>query len=157
LGFVATSASEGAGKWSPDLNEYFRGRTVYILPDFDAPGTKHAEDIARNLHGIAREVRIVDLPGLEKEGEDVANWFEQGNTREGLVMLAEEAPQWKAMADELPSDVQTAAPERKTVRTLTKFLANFVPPDYLIEGILQHHYFYTLTGMTGAGKTAIAL
>jgi hypothetical protein len=40
--------------------------------------------------------------------------------------------------------------------TLAEFLAKFDPPDYLIEGLLQRHFFYLLTGMTGGGKTAIA-
>jgi AAA domain len=38
-----------------------------------------------------------------------------------------------------------------------EFIKNFVPPDYLIEGLLQRQFFYSLTGKTGAGKTAIAL
>jgi hypothetical protein len=38
-----------------------------------------------------------------------------------------------------------------------EFVKNFVPPDYLIEGLLQRQFFYSLTGKTGAGKTAIGL
>jgi hypothetical protein len=38
-----------------------------------------------------------------------------------------------------------------------EFAANFVPPDYLIDGWLQRRFVYSLTGMTGAGKTCIAL
>jgi hypothetical protein len=37
------------------------------------------------------------------------------------------------------------------------FLAGFVPPDYLIDGILQRHFLYSMTAPTGSGKTAIAL
>src|SRR5262249_43780914 len=33
----------------------------------------------------------------------------------------------------------------------------YVPPDYLIDGLLQRRYCYSLTGRTGDGKTAIAL
>jgi hypothetical protein len=32
-----------------------------------------------------------------------------------------------------------------------------VPPDFLIDDLLQRQFFYSLTGKTGAGKTAIAL
>jgi hypothetical protein len=39
---------------------------------------------------------------------------------------------------------------------LADFLAKFDPPDYLIEGLLQRHFLYFLTAMTGAGKTAVA-
>jgi hypothetical protein len=43
LGWLATTASEGAGKWTPDLNKWFADRAVYILPDNDAPGLRHTQ------------------------------------------------------------------------------------------------------------------
>jgi hypothetical protein len=38
-----------------------------------------------------------------------------------------------------------------------EFVAGFVPPDYLIEGLLQRRFLYSMTAATGTGKTAIAL
>src|SRR5262249_54554507 len=38
-----------------------------------------------------------------------------------------------------------------------KFTDGFIPPDYLIDGLLQRRFCYSLTAPTGAGKTAIAL
>lgn len=38
-----------------------------------------------------------------------------------------------------------------------EFVANFVPPDYLIDGLLQRRFLYSMTGPTGEGKTAVAL
>ena len=38
-----------------------------------------------------------------------------------------------------------------------QFIAGFVPPDYVIEGMLQRRFLYSLTGKTGSGKTAILL
>ena len=43
------------------------------------------------------------------------------------------------------------------ILTSADFVKDFVPPDYLIEGLLQRQYFYSLTGKTGSGKTALAL
>jgi hypothetical protein len=37
------------------------------------------------------------------------------------------------------------------------FLKGFEPPDYLIDGILQRRFVYSLTGQTGHAKTAVAL
>jgi hypothetical protein len=37
------------------------------------------------------------------------------------------------------------------------FLEGFIPPDYLIDGILQRRFLYSMTAPTGTGKTAIAL
>jgi hypothetical protein len=38
-----------------------------------------------------------------------------------------------------------------------EFVKDFTPPDYLIDGLLQRRFLYSFTGMTGAGKTCIAL
>jgi hypothetical protein len=50
-------------------------------------------------------------------------------------------------------------PPPTTVEMLTsaEFCAAYVAPDYLVEGLLQRQFFYSITGKTGAGKTAIAL
>jgi RecA-family ATPase len=37
------------------------------------------------------------------------------------------------------------------------FVANYVAPQYLIEGIIQQRRIYSLTGKTGDGKTALQL
>jgi hypothetical protein len=46
---------------------------------------------------------------------------------------------------------------RKRVQRLDDFLAEFVPPDYILDGILQRGYLYSLTGKTGSGKSALAI
>ena len=47
--------------------------------------------------------------------------------------------------------------EARLIQSSRDFVANFVPPDYLVDGILQRRFIYSLTAPTGAGKTAIAL
>jgi DNA primase len=98
LGLTATSASEGAGKWTRDLNKWFQDRLVCILPDNDPPGAKHAEKVAGNLVGIAGEVRIVALPDLG-DGDDVFDWIARGGTREQLEAIGAAAPLWEGDAD----------------------------------------------------------
>lgn len=36
-----------------------------------------------------------------------------------------------------------------------QFISGFVPPDYVVDGILQRRFIYSVTGKTGSGKTAI--
>jgi hypothetical protein len=48
-------------------------------------------------------------------------------------------------------------PEHKLFQSSAEFVANFVPPDYLIDGMLQRRCVYSLTAKTGDGKTTIAL
>jgi hypothetical protein len=43
------------------------------------------------------------------------------------------------------------------VRSSKDFVADFTPPDYLVDGLVQEGFLYSMTGATGAGKTAIAL
>jgi hypothetical protein len=49
------------------------------------------------------------------------------------------------------------APEKSLILPIAKFIADFVPPDYLLDGILQRRFIYSLTAQTGHGKTALAL
>ncbi len=75
LGLVAVCNSGGAGKWGHKLSEYLRGHDVVIVPDNDAPGRKHAEQVARSLYGVAALVRILELPNLPEKG-DSSDWID---------------------------------------------------------------------------------
>jgi AAA domain/Bifunctional DNA primase/polymerase, N-terminal len=50
-----------------------------------------------------------------------------------------------------------APPPPRLLQSSAQFVAGFVPPDYLIDGIMQRRFLYALTGKTGSGKTALAL
>jgi hypothetical protein len=99
ISLLATSNSEGAdngsgGKWTADLNQYFKDRIVYIVPDNDAQGRKHAQHVARNLYPEAKSVQIVELPDLEYKG-DVSDYLRSDRAGVRLSMLAKAAPLWE--------------------------------------------------------------
>jgi AAA domain-containing protein len=144
IGFISTTNAGGAEKWTSDLNEYFRNRDVYIIPDNDDPGARHAKQVFDHLTGVAREIRIVRLPGAGPKG-DVSDWLASGGTAEQLARLMEAAPS----ADE--------AAATRLILSSADFLAGFVPPDYLIDGLVQKRFCYSMTAPTGSGKTAVAL
>ena len=103
IGFVATCNSEGAdngngNKWTSDLNEHFCNRDIYIIPDNDAQGSKHAQHVARSLDPVAKSVRIVELPGLALKG-DVSDWLRNDSAGVKLAKLAVAAPLWEPEAD----------------------------------------------------------
>jgi hypothetical protein len=51
-----------------------------------------------------------------------------------------------------------AQPSAKlAIKSSKEFVAGFVPPEYVVVGLLQRRFFYSLTGQTGAGKTALML
>ena len=87
IGLIGTTASEGAGKWTVDLNPWFTGREVFILPDNDAPGRAHADKIAANIP----HARIVPLPDLPPKG-DVSDWLEAWGSADQLLELARSTP-----------------------------------------------------------------
>ena len=71
-------------------------------------------------------------------------------------------------ADWLPEQAKAAeeiSEPKKTLQALTaqllqssaQFIEGFIPPDYVLDGILQRRFIYSLTGRTGSGKTAIVL
>lgn len=101
-GLIATCNPMGAGKWREEYAPSLRGRLVIIIPDNDKPGREHAEDVGRGLHGIAAEVKIVELPGLA-QGGDVSDYLDH-HTRDELIELAKSAPAWSPVEVEAPGD-----------------------------------------------------
>jgi hypothetical protein len=103
LGLCATCNVGGAGRWRKEYNEFLRGRGVVILPDNDKASQDHADDIAHNLSGIARRVRVLMLPNLKPKG-DVINWLEAGNTKAELLRLTDETAIWEETGSGSPED-----------------------------------------------------
>lgn len=96
---IASCSPGGAGKWLDQYSEWFRDRHVRILPDNDEPGRRHAEQVARSLFGIARSVKIIQLPGLPPGG-DVYDYTDDHDIND-LERLAEAAPLWAPVAPEV--------------------------------------------------------
>jgi len=107
LGLTATTSPMGAGKWRKEYNEHFKDKRIAILSDNDDPGKKHAQTVAGNLHEIAESVKVVDLPGLPYKG-DVSDWIKSGGTKEQLVELIKQAPEW------VPVDPSLAVEDEST-------------------------------------------
>jgi RecA-family ATPase len=106
LAFCATTLSGGT-KWTDDIVKLFADREVFIIQDADEAGRKKALAAAQALHGTAKSVRIVALPGLTGEpgNKDVSDWLD-ADTRnaEKLEGVCGDAPLWAPSAkDEKPA------------------------------------------------------
>jgi len=154
IGIPATCNAGGAGKWRKELNAHLKGADVVIIPDNDLPGHQHARKVAEQLRGVAGRIRILDLkladwPDMPLKA-DLSDWLEHGGTAERLYELIEQLPDWS------PQDAPTT-PSGPVIRSRSQFIAGFIPPHYLADGIVQHRFIYSMTGKTGDAKTAVAL
>lgn len=123
-----------------DLHARHPGAKLVIVADRGKEAD--AERIARAMGGA-----WIELPETWPSNSDVNDL----HLREGLQAVAD------VMAQEtIPTmDQADTAPLRSV--TAAEFVRKVAPPDYLLDGILQRGYVYSLTGPTGAGKTAVAL
>ena len=97
IGVVATTCPMGAGKWRKFYTEALRGKNIIVIPDNDEPGQKHAVQVATALYGVAKSIKVVELPGLPKGG-DVSDFIARHNDPlvavSTLMALVEKAPVW---------------------------------------------------------------
>lgn len=101
LGIDSTTTSHGAeSPHKTDLSP-LAGRDVVIIPDHDAPGEGYASQVANLLSRIdpPARVKVVRLPGLVEDGDDIEQWVEAGGTYAGLLTLVESAPYWGPLVE----------------------------------------------------------
>ena len=120
LGVTSTTFPMGAGSYDTSYGKYFKGRNVYIVPDNDEPGLKHANSIAENLSSIASEIKIIRLPGL-KEKQDVSDWLDAGNTKQQLTELILATP---AHNRQITQKVDYKRPKQPTYHEISLGLNN---------------------------------
>jgi DNA primase len=58
MGLIATTNPGGEGKWRKEYNKHLEGKAVYVCPDNDTTGMKHAELLQRELRGICKSFSI---------------------------------------------------------------------------------------------------
>lgn len=88
---LPTTTSGGVNSWRDDHAESLRGKAVVIIADADEPGRVHAQKVAASVFGKAASMRVCEIPG----SKDLAEGIERGWTRERLLALFREAPEWK--------------------------------------------------------------
>jgi len=71
-GLTATTSPMGVRKWRKEYNKPLARRSVILIPDNDKSGIEHMEEVGKNLYGKAKEIKWLELPGLD-EKEDVSD------------------------------------------------------------------------------------
>ncbi len=103
-GILATCNAGGAGKWTAEHSEFLRGRSVVVMCDNDEAGRSHGQQVAQSLYGVAKWIRVIELPDLPPKG-DVSDWLAAGGSVEELKRLSRATEYW------IPSAAQEPWPE----------------------------------------------
>jgi putative DNA primase/helicase len=136
---TATTNPGGAGKWKDEYSEFLRGKNVTIIPDNDAPGLAHAEQVARSLAGKAASIAICRLPSGIK---DLSEW---PLSRESLLDLIKSAPRWEEDGSEEGGLVTHKVTDAKMKRL------KWLWPERIPQG-----YLTVYSGDPDVGKTTCA-
>ena len=148
MGLPATTNPGGAGKWWDGHANYLAGKDVIIFPDNDESGRRHGLQMATSLIGKAKNIKVVDLPGLPAKG-DLVDWANVGGTAEQLAALMDAAPCWTPEAAE--------AAEDENLFTKSTDLYKDPPPEPIIKNLLYKGGLGVLIAAYGKGKTFFSL
>lgn len=131
LGFAATTNPGGAGKWRKEYNQYFQGRKVVVFVDNDDPGRAHAEDVARNLYGVATIVKVLELSGLPEKG-DICDWLKAGGTADQLQAIVKAAAEWdpREAPKASPQSISSKSEASKTAQSSVAIETVSGPPTW---------------------------
>ncbi len=102
-------------------------------------------------HDEGAPARKLNGQGYDPDGD--AEFFRSANA--GAEEYRRKREEEEAADAARAAEAAEAAKPR--IKTSGQFVAGFVAPDYIVDGLLQEGFLYSLTGATGAGKTAITL
>jgi hypothetical protein len=141
LGLIATTNPGGAGKWQPELTQWFKGKqTVYILEDNDDAGRKHTTKVIAALRGVVPCIVPLSFSELPEKG-DVSDWLEMGGNKKLLLARAEQA------------HMHHAARRKYTLIELHRL--QLEATDWLWEGHLIRGELELIAGRPGVGKSQV--
>jgi len=167
LGVVATTSHTGSGSWNPELNQYFTGANVVIVPDNDVSGWSYATKVVEALLPVAKSVRVLDLR-LEQPKEDAFEYVTKyGGDRQELASMAKACTPITQIYQVQPPDRLTVQPEVEASQDANAQKSRFLveswdsikdePVEWLIEDIIPKKAFVALYAPPASYKSFIAL
>ncbi len=153
LGVIATTCPMGAKKWRESYTQTLRGADVVVIRDNDPAGRGHVLKVAESLAGVARSVKILELPDLPPKG-DLTDWIESGGTREEFDSLVARAPEFHSGH----TGVEFGRNESLPVKTVSQILAESDEgAEWKVEPLLARGDITDLSGEAKfSGKTTLA-
>jgi DNA polymerase I len=145
LGITATTCAMGAEKWRDSYTHTLAGANVILIPDNDEAGRKHVLKVAEELDGVARSVKLLELPDLPEKG-DLSDWLDAGGTKEEFEYLS------SSSQPPIPSG------DGDDVFGAVRFvdLGDPEPRRFVVEDLLPETYPCLLHGGGGSAKSIVA-
>lgn len=143
-GLVSTTFPFGKDHWKPEYAKFFKDKIVYICMDMGAE--KEAEKRAGNISQYAKKVKVIKLPGLEKEGQDVSDWLELHDSKS----KEEIKEQLQAITDRtLAYEIEGFEAE-----TVEDILSMDIPLiEWQVYSLVERRGFTLLGAIKGVGKS----
>ncbi len=151
LGLAATTFAGGTSGWREDYGEWFVDANVVVIPDNDPPGAKYAATIAQSLAGMARSVRILELPDLPPKG-DVSDWIDAGGTGAKLERLFAEAAVGEAIDRRRDQPTPKRSMRAKRASEIAPTRVEWIWPIWLPAARLA-----LFGGKPGDGKSGVSI
>ena len=174
LGVTATTSHAGAGGWNADLNQYFAGANVVVVPDNDTAGWGYATKIVESLLPVVKSIRVLDLPHLSHK-EDAFEWVNKyAQDRSTLAQIAKACPIVESTDQvrtpqrliETPPDpflTHNNEPKEDQPNSRKKLLVESwdsikdEPVEWLVDSIIPKKAFVALYAPPASWKSFIAL
>jgi AAA domain len=151
-GIAATTAPGGAGKWRDEYTQQLVTAgvvQVVILPDHDAPGAAHGQQVAASCHAAGLRVKLIALPDLPAHG-DVTDWL-SSRSKSDLTTLVRSAFAWTP-----PTPADDEAPIGETLDAFLTRVSTLERVPWLIEHLLPGSGIAMLHGQPRDKKTLAA-
>lgn len=95
LGYVATTTTETTNFDKPYIIEQLRDAKIRLILDNDTHGDGVLFKLFNAVKDVCKEFKVVTLPGIEnKNGADVTDWFNLGNTKKDFESCIKENKLW---------------------------------------------------------------
>ena len=154
LGITATTCPMGAGKWRDSYTHVLRGANVVLVPDNDDAGREHVLKAAEKLHGVAKRVKVLELPGLPEKG-DLSDWINLGGTREAFDRLVSETPLFILPTKESKFGEKAYLPVKSLREVVAEAEEN---PKFIVKDLLKKGELTDLSGLAKySGKTTLVM
>ena len=138
--------------------------TIIFMADEASPGWREAYE--ETSMDDATRAALADVAGVLHQAAATKDGARTMSTTAGHPLpprAAQDTPptsQPSANGAGLAQATQAPQPtglKTHLIQSSGEFVSEFVPPDYLIDGWLQRRFVYSITGMTGHGKTTVML